>query len=93
MFASERDYLEGAFRLTRTLRIRKVLPETCSMFDLLQELVAIDGEFRASGRVQAGTLVAFAQAKGGVGATSICAALGELCSVRQRKTLLWDLDI
>ncbi|NDC38536.1 MAG: ParA family protein, partial [Proteobacteria bacterium] len=32
-------------------------------------------------------------AKGGVGATSVTAALAEVCSVFHRRTMLWDLDV
>ena len=93
LVVADQDYERGAFRLTHGRQVRKVLRENGEIFDLLQELVAIDGELRASGRVRAGRAVLFSQAKGGVGTTTICAALGEVCSMQRRRTLLWDLDI
>lgn len=38
-------------------------------------------------------VIAFTQAKGGVGATSICAAVGEACGVAGKTVLLWDLNV
>jgi cellulose biosynthesis protein BcsQ len=93
IIATDEEYAAGAFRATRLAGARKVLPESSSAYDLLQELVGIQGELRAAGSVRSGRVVVVTQAKGGVGATSICAALGELCSTRCKKTLLWDLDL
>jgi len=59
----------------------------------LQELVAIHSDFRKDGRTHEGLVVAVVQAKGGVGATSATAALAEVCSVYNRRTMLWDLDV
>jgi MinD-like ATPase involved in chromosome partitioning or flagellar assembly len=73
--------------------VRKVFPDSASPLDFLQELVAIHSDFRKEGRTHEGKVVLVAHAKGGVGATSITAALGELCSVFNRRTMLWDLDV
>ena len=59
----------------------------------MQELVAIYSEFRREGRVREAKVILVTHAKGGTGATSICAALAEVCSVYKRRTLLWDLDV
>jgi MinD-like ATPase involved in chromosome partitioning or flagellar assembly len=61
--------------------------------DLLQELIAINTEFRRAGRAREGRFIAFTHAKGGVGCTSVVAALGEVCSIYNKRTLLWDLDV
>jgi len=93
LIVTPQEYADGAFRLTHNLQLRKVLPDNCPIYDLLQELVTIDGELRAKGRVRAGQIVLVTQAKGGMGSTTLCAALAEVCSVRRKRALLWDLDI
>jgi MinD-like ATPase involved in chromosome partitioning or flagellar assembly len=93
MFVSPHAYSRGVFRSAHTARVRKVLPSTASEMDLLQELVSIHEELRQNGRVRKGQLITVLHAKGGVGATSICAALGEVSANFLRSTLLWDLDI
>ena len=55
-------------------------------------MVAIHADFRKEGRTFEGRIVTILHAKGGVGATSVAAALGEVCS-DSRRTLLWDLDV
>jgi pilus assembly protein CpaE len=86
-------YLSGAFRAVLARGARKVLSEDASSLELVQELMSIREGFRAQGRVREGRVIAVVQAKGGVGATSTCAALSEVCSNNHRRTLLWDLDI
>ncbi|MCB0360378.1 MAG: AAA family ATPase, partial [Bdellovibrionales bacterium] len=81
------------FRAAHSVGVRKVFPDSASPLDLLQELVAIHAEFRKEGRAREGRVIAVTHAKGGVGATSIAAALGEVCSVYSRRTMLWDLDV
>ncbi len=93
LFVSDSAYGGGAFRSAHSVGVRKVFPDSAAPLDLLQELVAIHTEFRKEGRTREGRIVAVAHAKGGVGATSIAAALGEVCSTYGRGTLLWDLDV
>ncbi len=93
MFVTDEAYSGGAFRAAHAAGVRKVLTESASSLDLLQELVAVYTEFRKEGRIREGRLVCVAHAKGGTGATSICAALAEVCSVHRKRSLLWDLDV
>jgi len=93
MFVTEEAYSSGAFRSAHAAGVRKVLPDSASLLDFLQELVAIHTEFRREGRVREGRVICVTHAKGGTGATSICAALGEVCSIHHRRTMLWDLDV
>ena len=93
MFVTEEAYSGGAFRSAHAAGVRKVLPDNASPLDLLQELVSIYAEFRREGRIREGRVIVLTHAKGGTGATSISAALAEVCSVHHRKTLLWDLDV
>lgn len=93
MFVTDEAYGGGAFRAAHSAGVRKVFPDSASPLDFLQELVAIHAEFRREGRTREGKVIAIAHAKGGVGATSIAAALAEICSINNRKTMLWDLDV
>ncbi|OVE80339.1 hypothetical protein BVY02_00490 [bacterium J17] len=93
MYVTDEAYSGGAFRAAHAAGVRKVLPDASSPLDLLQELVAIYAEFRREGRIREGRIVFVTHAKGGTGATSICAALAEVCSVHRRRTMLWDLDV
>lgn len=93
MFVSDSSYGGGAFRSAHSVGVRKVFPDSASPLDFLQELVAIHSDFRKEGRTHEGRVVAVVQAKGGVGATSATAALAEVCSVYNRRTMLWDLDV
>ncbi len=93
LFVSEEAYSGGAFRTAHAAGVRKVLPDNASPLDLLQEMVAIYAEFRREGRTREGRVICVTHAKGGTGATSICAALAEVCSVYRRRTMLWDLDV
>jgi cellulose biosynthesis protein BcsQ len=93
MFVTDEAYGGGAFRAAHSAGVRKVFPDSASPLDFLQELVAIHAEFRREGRTREGRVVAVTHAKGGVGATSIAAALTEVCSVYHRRTMLWDLDV
>ena len=86
-------YSGGAFRIAQAAGVRKVFPDDSSPLDLLQELVAIHGDFRKQGKVKEGKVVVVAHAKGGTGATSIAAALAQVCDVYRSQTLLWDLDV
>lgn len=92
-YVTEEAYSGGAFRVAHAAGVRKVLPDDSSPLDLLQELVAIYAEFRREGRIREAKIVLVTHAKGGTGATSICAALAEVCSWYRRRTLLWDLDV
>ncbi len=93
MFVSDEAYGGGAFRAAHSVGVRKVFPDSASPLDFLQELVAIHAEFRREGRTREGRVIAITHAKGGVGATSIAAAMGEVCSVYSRSTMLWDMDV
>jgi cellulose biosynthesis protein BcsQ len=93
MFVSDEAYGGGAFRAAHSVGVRKVFPDNASPLDFLQELVAIHAEFRKEGRTREGRVVAVTHAKGGVGATSVAAALAEVCSVYSRHTMLWDMDV
>ena len=93
LFVSEDRYSGNTLRAAHLFGARKVFPNNVASLDLLQELIAIHTRFREEGRTREGRIIAVAHIKGGVGATSITAALGELCSLQGLKTLLWDLDI
>lgn len=93
MFVTDSAYGGGAFRAAHSAGVRKVFPDSASPLDFLQELVAIHADFRRDGRTHEGKVVVVTHAKGGVGATSITAALAEVCSVHNRRTMLWDLDV
>jgi cellulose biosynthesis protein BcsQ len=93
MFVSDKEYGGGAFRSAHSVGVRKVFPESATSLDLLQELVAIHADFRKAGRTYEGRVIVILHAKGGVGATSAAAALGEVCSNHKCRALLWDLDV
>jgi MinD-like ATPase involved in chromosome partitioning or flagellar assembly len=93
MFVTDQAYHGGAFRAAHSVGVRKVFPDSASPLDFLQELVSIHAEFRRKGRTREGKVIAVVHAKGGVGATSISAAIAEVCSVFQKRTMLWDLDV
>ncbi len=93
MFVTDEAYGGGAFRAAHSVGVRKVFPDSASPLDFLQELVAIHAEFRREGRTREGRVICVTHAKGGVGATSIAAALAEVCSVQHRRCMLWDLDV
>lgn len=87
------DYAAGAFRSALSSGVRKVFSDAAPTLDIVQELMSIHEEFRASGRVRQSRVIAVVQAKGGLGATSTCAALASVCGSHGQSTLLWDLDI
>lgn len=93
MFVTDEAYGGGAFRAAHSVGVRKVFPDAADPLDFLQDLIAIHAEFRREGRTREGKVIAVTHAKGGVGATSVAAALAEVCSVYNRRTLLWDLDV
>ena len=93
MFVKDSEYGGGIFRSAHSWGVRKVFADSATPLDFLQELVAIHTEFRQEGRAREGCLVAVTHAKGGVGATSVAAALAEVCSVYHRRTMLWDMDV
>ncbi|MCO6431952.1 MAG: AAA family ATPase [Deltaproteobacteria bacterium] len=92
-FISSGSYSSGTFRAAHNAKVRKVIPDSSSPLDLLQELVAIHEHYRTNGRMTEGRIVSIIQAKGGVGATTLAAALGKICSEHGRRTLLCDMDI
>lgn len=93
MFVKDEFYKGDIFRETHSAGVRKVFSNNVSYLDFLQELVAINSEFKKEGRTRDGIIISVNHAKGGVGATSICAALSEVCGIYNKKTLLWDLDV
>ena len=93
MFVTDEGYGGSAFKAAHSAGVRKVFPDSASPLDFLQELVAIHAEFRREGRAREGRVVVVTHAKGGVGATSVAAALAEVCSVYHRRTMLWDMDV
>jgi len=93
MFVTDEAYGGGAFRAAHSVGVRKVFTDSASPLDFLQDLVAIHAEFRREGRTRIGKVVAIAHAKGGVGATSMTAALAEVCSVFNQRTMMWDMDV
>ena len=93
MFVKDELYGGSSFRSAHSVGVRKVFSDNASPLDFLQELVAIHSEFRKEGRAREGIVIAVNHAKGGVGATTICAALAEVCAVYNKRTLLWDLDV
>jgi cellulose biosynthesis protein BcsQ len=93
MFVSHESYVAGAFRPALSQGTRKVFPESASTLDVVQELMSIHEEYRSRGSVRSSRVIAVVQAKGGVGATSACAALADVCARHQRSSILWDLDI
>ncbi len=93
MFVSDSAYGGGAFRMAQSAGVRKVFPDGASPLDFLQELVAINSDLRKEGRTHEGKIVVVVHAKGGVGATSITAAIADVCSEYGRRTMLWDLDV
>jgi cellulose biosynthesis protein BcsQ len=93
MFVSDEIYGGTAFKVAHSAGVRKVFPDSASPLDFLQELIGIYSEFKRDGRTREGRVVVITHAKGGVGATSVAAALAEVCADFQRKTLLWDMDV
>ncbi len=93
MYVSEASYSGGAFRLAHSAGVRKVMPDDSSPLDLLQELVSIHSEYRKQGKVREAKVIVVTHAKGGVGATTISAALAQVCDVYRKQALLWDLDV
>ena len=93
IFVSDEAYSSNAFREALAAHARKVIPLGAPPLDLLQELMQIFECGRQSGRTSDGRLVVITQAKGGLGATTLAAALGEAAGEDGRKVLLWDLDI
>ena len=87
------NYSGSVIRNAHHVGIRKVLAEWSPQLDLLQELVAIESEFKRDGRSYNGKLIVVTSPKGGAGVTSIVAALGEVASLYDSRTLLWDFDI
>lgn len=87
------DYSKASLRSGQAAGVNKILREDSSTLDLFQELLRVHDGYRTSGKIRNGSLVSIAQAKGGVGATTICAGLGELCERKNKKTMLWDLDL
>jgi Mrp family chromosome partitioning ATPase len=92
MYVTDEAYAGGAFRSVHNEGVRKALPDGASPIDLLQELIAIQAEFKREGRARDSRVIVVCHAKGGVGATSVVGGLAEVFSSYGRRTLLWDLD-
>ena len=93
LFLSEEAYARGEFHGFYRAGVHKVLPDDCSSIELLEDLVAIYEDLRRKGLIISGKLICVVQAKGGTGATSVTAALGDAYAAAGQKTLLWDLDV
>lgn len=93
ILVSAAEYAAGAFRSALSSGIRRVFSEAAPTLDLVQELTSIHEEFRSAGKVRQSRVIAVVQAKGGLGASSTCAALASACGTHGQSTLLWDLDI
>jgi Mrp family chromosome partitioning ATPase len=92
MFVSDSFYSDVIFKGAQQIGVRRVFSMHASPLDVLQELLSIHSSFCLAGRAQEGKVILAMGVKGGVGVTSLCAALGEACSNAGRRTLLWDLD-
>lgn len=92
-FVYQREYSEGAFRSSFQSRVRKVLSVDAPDLDILQELVNVYEDLCEKGKKLRGKSIVVSQAKGGVGATTIAAALAEACAQHGGRTLVWDFDI
>jgi len=93
LLVSSREYAAGAFRSALSCGVRKVFSEDAPSLDLVQELLSVHEEFRSVGRIRQSRVIAVVQAKGGLGASSTCAALASVCGCHGQSTMLWDLDI
>lgn len=93
MLCHEQAYQQGLFRSAPFVGVRKVFSITCNPLDFLQELLAIHAEFKKKGRAREGKIFTVTQAKGGVGVTTVVAALGEVAAFSSKRVLLWDMDI
>ncbi len=93
MFVTHDTYIAGAFRTAISQGTRKVFSEKAPLLDLVQELMSIQEEFRSRGTIRPSRVIAVIQAKGGVGATTACAALADVCGKQRLSSILWDLDI
>jgi len=90
---SNQSYSSGAFRSAFTHGARKVFAESAPVLDIVQELMSIREQARLRKNTRPSRVIAVMQAKGGVGTTSACAALAEVCAQYGQSTILWDLDI
>ncbi len=93
MIVSDQSYSAGIFRSAHLIGVQKIFPLSVKSLDILQELIGVHTLFRRAGRATEGKIIAVTHIKGGVGATSITAGLGEVCANYGKKTLLWDMDI
>jgi len=83
---------EGLFRDAYSAGVQKILPNSAGPMELLQEVLSIQSILRKEGRTLEGKIYAVTTVNGGAGATTICAALGEIFSKNDSSTLLWDTD-
>ncbi|MCB0320959.1 MAG: hypothetical protein KDD60_08535, partial [Bdellovibrionales bacterium] len=93
LFVDPTAYSAGSFQIAYQLGVRKVLSDSASTLDLLQEIVAIQSELCRSGKIRQTEFIVVRGVSGGVGASSLVAALGEVCSDHRRRVLLWDMDV
>jgi cellulose biosynthesis protein BcsQ len=93
MFLPDNLYGGSSFRSAHSAGIRRILPESVNSLDFLQEILTIAAEFKKAGRTREGKVVCITHGKGGVGATSFTAALGEVSAISGKRVLLWDFDI
>ncbi len=91
-FLSTDRYRQDSLRIARSIRTRRVFSMLSPADEILQELVNIHNNLCDTGVYREGKVVAITQAKGGLGATTLAAALAELCSLQGSSALLVDLD-
>lgn len=82
----------SAFENALAAGVRKILPDNASNLDILQELLVVHNELKRSGKIREAKLFVVKSVKGGTGATTLVAALAEVCSDANKKVLIWDFD-
>ncbi|MCB0352777.1 MAG: hypothetical protein KDD64_04605 [Bdellovibrionales bacterium] len=93
LFVPPSEYNTQVFSVANDTGIRKVFPLDASLSALSRELVDVRRSLVSLGRIRLGKLTVVKSVKGGAGATSLVAALGELSGLAEQRTLLWDFDI
>lgn len=92
LFVDRDKYNGPLIRKAQYVGVRRVMFDLSDDLEFLQELYAIDADFRRSGKLNFGKIIAVVSPKGGAGTTTLTAALGELADIKGHKSLLWDMD-
>ncbi len=92
VFVNKAQYNGQMIRQSHNIGVRRVMFDLIDNLEFLQELYAIDAEFRRNGQINLGKVITVTSPKGGAGATTLVAALGEITSKMQERTLIIDLD-